>query len=74
MFSGCLTCRQLGNKCATCREKAGDQSDDITAFNGKFRQHNFDVPHDQSHDVSVYLRGQNDAVVQELRQAVSSFR
>ena len=64
----------MGRKCATCREKVGDQSDDVTAFNGRFRQHAFDVPEDESHDVSVYLRGQNNAVVQELRQAVGSFR
>ena len=74
MFAGCLTCRQLGTKCATCREKAGERSVVVTAFNGRFRQHTFDVPEDESHDVSVYLRGQSDAVMQELRQAVSSFR
>jgi len=66
-----MTCRQLGRKCASCRDKAGH---DLTAFGGKFRQHSFDLPDDDCHDVSMYLRGQNQAIIEELRRAVDNHR
>ena len=64
-----MTCRQLGRKCASCCEKAGH---DLTAFGGKFRQHTFDLPNDDCHDVSMYLRGQNQQIIQELRRTVDN--
>jgi len=66
-----MTCRQLGCKCASCREKAGN---DLTAFNGKFRQHSFNLPDDECRDISVYLRSQNQAIIEELDRAVNNHR
>ena len=64
----------MGYKCAACREKAGEEHGDVTALNGKFRQHTFELPDQECHDVSMYLRGQNQMIIEELRRAVDNHR